>query len=100
MRVTHLPTGITAECQDGRSQHSNKAKALLDDAERSGFFALEDVYDRDVTDLPSSIMRVVGKGRDKRVVARVGTPESFKELFGRAEQTLFSMPWKPLPQTK
>ena len=28
MRVTHLPTGITAECQDGRSQHSNKAKAL------------------------------------------------------------------------
>ncbi len=76
------------------------AKALLDDAERSGFFALEDVYDRDVTDLPSSIMRVVGKGRDKRVVARVGTPESFRELFGRAEQTLFSMPWKPLPQTK
>ena len=22
------PTGIVAECQDGRSQHSNKAKAL------------------------------------------------------------------------
>ncbi len=28
VRVTHLPTGLTAECQDGRSQHSNKAKAL------------------------------------------------------------------------
>jgi peptide chain release factor 1 len=28
VRVTHLPTGIVAECQDGRSQHSNKAKAL------------------------------------------------------------------------
>lgn len=28
VRVTHLPTGMTAECQDGRSQHSNKAKAL------------------------------------------------------------------------
>ena len=28
VRVTHLPTGITAECQDGRSQHANKAKAL------------------------------------------------------------------------
>ncbi|WP_374523386.1 peptide chain release factor 1 [Hydrogenophaga sp.] len=28
VRVTHLPTGITSECQDGRSQHSNKAKAL------------------------------------------------------------------------
>jgi peptide chain release factor 1 len=28
VRVTHLPTGIVAECQDGRSQHSNKASAL------------------------------------------------------------------------
>ncbi|MEY4591300.1 MAG: hypothetical protein RIR18_195 [Pseudomonadota bacterium] len=28
VRVTHLPTGIVAECQDGRSQHANKASAL------------------------------------------------------------------------
>ncbi len=28
VRVTHLPTGIVAECQDSRSQHSNKARAL------------------------------------------------------------------------
>jgi len=28
VRVTHLPTGLTAECQDSRSQHSNKARAL------------------------------------------------------------------------
>ena len=28
VRLTHEPTGITASCQDGKSQHENKASAL------------------------------------------------------------------------
>ena len=47
VRVTHLPTGIVAECQDDRSQHRNKAKALqvlaarIQEAERSARAAKE-----------------------------------------------------------
>ena len=61
-----------------------------------GFFELKDSYDAPVTDLPSTIVRIVADGRDKRVLARVGTTAPFKAYVEQMERLLLPVAWKPL----
>ena len=71
--------------------------AILREAERIGFFALNDVYDSQVTDLPSTTIYVALDKRDKRVLGRVGTPPKFKAFAEYIEELLLPMAWKPIP---
>ena len=64
IRITHLPTGTVVECQDERSQHKNKARAMsllqarLLDAER----------ERQVTERAENRRNLVGSGdRSQRI---------------------------------
>ena len=68
---------------------------LLAKAEEMGFFTMQDKYDAEVTDLPSTFIRVVANGKDKMVMGRVGQPAAFKSLAAYAEEQLLPLPWKP-----
>ncbi len=69
---------------------------LLNEAERLTFFDLDTLYDSNVTDLPSTIIRVVGNGKDKRVKGRYNMPERFKTYGTFVDGLLFPVPWKPI----
>ncbi len=64
IRITHLPTGIVVECQDERSQHKNKARALSLLRAR----ILEQEQSRQVAEQAASRKLQVGSGdRSQRI---------------------------------
>jgi len=64
VRITHIPTGIVAECQDGRSQHANRASALRVLAAR-----IRDIQVRaQQSHIASTRKRLIGSGdRSERI---------------------------------
>ena len=69
--------------------------ALLRRAQELGFFTLEDRYDGEVTDLPSTIITVVAGGRRKQVLGRVGFPPAFKHFRSYADSLFEQVEWTP-----
>ena len=69
MRITHIPTGIVAQCQDEKSQHKNKAKALKV--------------------LRSSILKLKKKKEDERALERKTQVGSGDQVLNELELIIF-----------
>ncbi len=69
---------------------------MLNRADELGFFGLQAKYDAEVTDLPSTVLRIIADGRDKKVLGRVGQPQAFKALVAEIESLLLPVAWVPV----
>lgn len=66
---------------------------LAERAAEIGFYAMQDTYDANVTDLPSTIVRVNADGNDKKVVGRYKYPPTFKAFAAYADSLLGPVQW-------
>lgn len=75
-------------------------QALFDRASSIGFFGFQDKYDAQVTDIPSTIIRVNADGKDKKVLGRVKTPPAFKPFAAFADSLLAPVVWTKVLEVK
>ena len=71
-------------------------QAILKEAERIGFYGLDDLYDSQVTDLPSLVIRMQTSAGDKQVKGRVGVPPKFRVFGETIEELMLPIAWKPM----
>ncbi|MGB1270737.1 MAG: peptide chain release factor 1 [Endozoicomonas sp.] len=87
IRITHLPTGIVVECQDERSQHKNKAKAMTWLAAK-----LQNAQDaaaaKEISDTRKSL---VGSGDRSERIRTYNYPQS-RVTDHRINLTLYKLP--------
>ena len=87
IRITHLPTGTVVECQDERSQHKNKAKAMIWLSAR-----LQDAQDsaaaKEISDARKSL---VGSGDRSERIRTYNYPQG-RVTDHRINLTLYKLP--------
>lgn len=72
VRVTHIPTGLVVSCQDEKSQHKNKAKALR--VLKARLFELEDAKRKE--ELAEARKSQVGSGDRSERIRTYNFPQS------------------------
>ena len=87
VRLTHLPTGIVAECQDERSQHKNRARAMS--ILQSRMLKIE--RDRQQAERAATRRNLVGSGDRSERIRTYNFPQG-RVTDHRINLTLYKLP--------
>ena len=87
VRLTHLPTGIVVECQDERSQHKNKARAMSLLQAR----LLDQAQQEQVSEQAATRRNLVGSGDRSEKIRTYNFPEN-RVTDHRINLTLHRLP--------
>lgn len=87
VRLTHIPTGIVVECQDDRSQHRNRAKAM--DLLRSKILAKE--QEKQQQEIDSARRNLVGTGDRSERIRTYNFPQA-RVTDHRINLTVYNLP--------
>ncbi len=87
IRLVHLPTGITVQCQDEKSQIKNKAKAMVE--LRSRIYNME--YQKYLDEIASKRKTMVSTGDRSAKIRTYNYPQS-RVTDHRIDLTLYNLP--------
>ncbi|HRR62980.1 MAG TPA: peptide chain release factor-like protein, partial [Paludibacteraceae bacterium] len=87
IRLTHIPTGITVQCQDEKSQHKNKLKAMTE--LRSRLYAIE--YQKYLDEISSKRKTMVSTGDRSAKIRTYNFPQG-RVTDHRINYTLYNLP--------
>ncbi|MDR0536523.1 MAG: peptide chain release factor 1 [Tannerellaceae bacterium] len=87
IRLVHIPTGITVQCQDEKSQLKNKAKAMIE--LRSRIYNME--YQKYLDDIASKRKTMVSTGDRSAKIRTYNYPQS-RITDHRINYTIYNLP--------